>query len=262
MSSKATLRRQHAGFWLAGFLLAGLHSTCAQTQVRSVTVTYGRPIAQAIEKLEVLYRVPITYEDTLYMNDRDIEDVTAKVRFDHDGSNPNRVLVPATRTITFSLPETEGVKTMSSQSERSGAALEAVKNVLDGYVRAGGTGDFTVSEDSFGVHVVSRAFTDASGRLQLLRPLLETHISITQQRSSALDLVEEICRQVSSGKKVVIVGTIPTNLLANHQVDATNGEARDLLESISKQIGVPISWELFCGPRDDKCALNMDALPQ
>lgn len=160
----------------------------------------------------------------------------------------------------LALPETE--VDMESYSERSAAALAAVRSVLDSYAGAGGAGAFTVSEDASGLHVVSREFKDASGQVQILKPVLETRISMTNS-GSALDAVEKICQQVNLGSKVGIgLGTVPMNLLANTavNVDVKNVAARDLLESISKQIGVPLGWELFCDPRDGGCALNMDAV--
>jgi hypothetical protein len=256
MINKAMSMRQHAAFWLAGLLSVALCGTCAQAQ--DVSVTDERPIAKAIEKLEHLYRVPITYEDTLYLNDNDVVDVTAAVRLDNDGSNPHRVLVPVRRTITFALPETQA-GAMRSQSGQSAAALAAVKSLLDSYALAGGAGVFDVSENSSGLHVVSRAYADVSGQLQSLKPALETRVSITEGLRPAFDVLDEICGQISLGGRVVDVGTVPTNLLANHpvNVDVKSASARDILGSISKQIGVPLSWQLFCDPGDGGCALNM-----
>lgn len=261
MRNKAMIVKQHVRLWLAGLFTVAFCCTCAQAQ--DISVTDERPIAKAIEKLERLYRVPITYEDTLYLNDNDIVDVTAGVRLDHDGSNPERVLVPARRTITFPSPETQTARAMRSQSGRSAAALAAVTSLLDSYKLAGGTGDFTVSRNSYGLHVVSRAFTDGSGQPQSLKPALESQVSITQRERPAMDVIEEICRQISSrGGRTVDVGTSPINLLANHlvNVDVKNAGARDVLESISKQIGVPMSWQLFCDPGDGGCALNIHAV--
>jgi hypothetical protein len=253
-----TLMRQHFILWWVGVLSIAVYGTCAHAQ--EVTLTDGRPIATAIEtlSLEHLYGVPITYEDTLYMNDNDIADITEAVRADHDGSNLNRVLVPVERTITFTLPEPQPSETVRSQSERAEAALAAVKSVLDSYTFSGGAGSFTVSEDSFGLHIISRAFTDASGKSQILKPALETQISITHRLKPALTLINEICKQLSTADGgVVELGAVPMKLLASHlvNVDVTNGAARDILESISKQIEVPLSWELFCD--HDRCALNI-----
>jgi len=246
--------------WLAGGLALLSGAFCnAYAQTQDVSVTDERPIAKAIEKLERLYRVPITYEDTLYLNANHFVDVTEAVRLDHGtGNNPQRVLVPARRTITLGLPENQSGIATRSEPERSAAAFAAVKNMLDTYALGGGAGAFTVSEDSSGLHVVSRAFVDASGRPQTLKPALETRISLSQ-KGPALAVIEEICRQISSGGGVVDVGTVPVNLLANRQVsvDARNEVARDVLESISKQIAVPLSWQLFCDPGDGGCALNM-----
>jgi hypothetical protein len=130
--------------------------------------------------------------------------------------------------------------------------------VLDSYTFSGGAGSFTVSEDSFGLHIISRAFTDASGKSQILKPALETQISITHRLKPALTLINEICKQLSTADGgVVELGAVPMKLLASHlvNVDVTNGAARDILESISKQIEVPLSWELFCD--HDRCALNI-----
>lgn len=235
-------------------------SSACYALAQDVTVTDGRPIAIAIEKLKLehLYGVAITYEDTLYVDDNEIADVTEAVRIDDDSSNFSRVLVPIDRTITFTLPEANTSETERSQFERSEAALAVMKSVLDSYAYGGGQGDFTVSEDSFGLHVVSRAFTDASGRSQILKPALETKISLTERLQPADDVVEQICRKISSESGiVVIVGAAPTVLLESHLVDVNvkNESAREVLESVSGQIGKPLSWELFCDRNG--CMLNM-----
>jgi hypothetical protein len=257
---KVKMMTQFAGLSLAGLLFA-FCTTFAASQ--EVSVTSERPIQMAAERLEDLYRVPITYEDTLYVNEDDFVDVTAEVRLDHDGSNPNRVLVPARRTITFPLAEAETGK-MKSQSERSGAALMALENVIDSYTLAGGAGEFSAFKDSAGLHVVSRAFRDGSARSETMSPVLEMPVWITQQHQPALDVIEEICQQVSlRGRTPLDVGTVPTNLLANTpvSVNAKNTNARDVLESISEQVGAPLSWDLLCDPRGG-CALNIHVRAQ
>jgi hypothetical protein len=253
--------RQRLGL-VAGLLSIVLCSALASGQ--EVSITGERPVQKAIEKLEDLYRMSITYEDTLYMNAGDFVDVTAEVRLDHDGSNPNRVLVPTRRTITFPLSETAIGKTKSSQ-ERKAAALAALKTMIDSDALAGGNGGFTVNEDAAGLHVISRAFRDASGQSESMRPILEIPVWITLQRQPALDVIEQICQQVSlRGRLPLGVGIVPLNLLANSlvSVDANNATARDVLENISQQIGITLSWDLRCDPREGECALNMHVPPE
>ena len=253
---KIKMTAQHAGLLLAGLLSIAFCTTFVSSQ--EVSITSERPIQMAAERLEDLYRVPITYEDTLYMNADDFVDVTAEVRLDHDGNNPNRVLVPVRRTITFLLAEAE-ISKMKSQPERSAAALMALKSVIDSYALAAGAAEFNAFQDSAGLHVVSRAFHDVSARSETMRPVLEIPVWITQQQRPALDVIEEICQQVSlRGRLPLDVGTVPTNLLANKtvSVDAKNANARDVLESISEQVGVPLSWQLLCDPRGG-CVLNL-----
>jgi len=253
MTYEARIMGQHVGYWLAGMVLVAF---CAYAQAEEMSVTDERPVAKAIELLEQRYHVPITYEDTLYLNDNEIADVTAEVRLDHDGSNPQRVLVPVRRTVTFFAPETT---TGKSQGARLEAALDAVMSLVDSYALAGGAGGFTVSQDASSLHVVARAFTDASGKSQTLKPILEAQVSIAGRPQSAFAAIEEVCRQTSSAARVLDVGTTPINLLANHPVnlDLKNAQARAVLESISKQMAAPLSWQLFCGPRDGGCALNV-----
>jgi hypothetical protein len=255
LKAKIKMTTQFAGLSLAGLLSIAFCTTSATSQ--EVSVTSERPVQAAVEQLEDLYRVPITYEDTLYMNEDDFADVTAEVRLDHDGSNPHRVLVPARRTITF--PAEAEIGRVKSQSERSAGALMALKNVIDSYALAAGAGEFSVFQDSAGLHVVSRTFRDVSARLETMSPVLEMPVWITKQHRPALDVIEEICRQVSlRGRLPLDVGTVPTNLLANTPVsiDAANAKARDVLESVSEQVGVPLSWHLLCDPRAG-CALNI-----
>lgn len=251
--------KQHVSLWLTGLLCVACHGAVSAAQ--EISVTDERPVAKAIEKLEAIYRVPISYEDTRYLSNNDMTDVTEAVRLDQGkGDDPSRVFVPARRTLTFDLPETPARAAVTSPSERSAAALAALKGLLDSDALAGGTGGFQVSEDSSGLHVVSRSYRDASGRTQKLKPVLDGQITLKVRSQPALDVLDEICKQLSpDGGAAINVGTVPMNLLANSPVDveAKNVAARDALESISKQIGARVAWQLLCEPGDGECALNM-----
>jgi hypothetical protein len=247
--------------WLMGVLVFAVCSSTAKAQ--DMTVSNARPIVAAIEKLnlEHSYRVPITYEDTLYVNDNEIEDATEEVRQDHDGSSLNRVFVPVDRTITISLSEVKAAPPGTDPTERFEAALHAVQNVLDSYAFSGGPGAFTVSQDASGLHVISRAFTNRSGQSQTLRPALDTRISVKAKGISALVVVEQITKQLSGEGLAVELGAVPMKLLSYRMVnvDIEQGTARDALETISKQIDTPLSWQLLCDPAG--CALNLHVVP-
>jgi hypothetical protein len=256
MTKKPMLSKRRFAFWLAGMMSVALCGGYARAGSNR-TVTDERPVAKAIEELERQYRVPITYEDTLYFSGDEVADVTESVRLDHGyGSDATRVLVPVRRTIGFALPESGS----ESETARSEAALEAVRGVLDSYALAAGTRAFTVSQDGSGLHVVGRIFRDAAGHEQKMRPFLDKMISMSGQGRPALEVLQEMCRKVSAqGGKVLNLGTAPTNLLAHHQVNLNekNVRARNVLESVSKQMGVRLSWQLFCDPADGGCALNL-----
>ena len=51
---------------LIGVMLSG--SIAAHAQSQSLTVDSARPVADAVEKLETIYLVPITYEEILYLH--------------------------------------------------------------------------------------------------------------------------------------------------------------------------------------------------
>ena len=67
-------------------LIPAVLSVCAAAGAQTV-VTPGRPVADAILKLEPLYGWAITYEDTPYVYDGDIEDVTSRVRKDRKSAS-------------------------------------------------------------------------------------------------------------------------------------------------------------------------------
>ncbi len=253
MTNSVRFLKREFAVWLVSMVsvsLCGIYARAA-----NMSVTDERPVAKAIEELEHRYHVPITYEDTLYFNANDIADVTETVRLDQGvGETASRVFVPTRRTVTFALPD-------DAATGRSAAALAAVKSLLDSYALSeGDAAAFAVSQDSSGLHVVSRGFTDLSGQPQSLKPALDRQISITQRDRTALDALDEICRLISEqGGKVVDLGTSPNNLIATRlvNVDFKNAKAREILESISKQLGVHLSWQLFCGPGEEGCALNL-----
>jgi hypothetical protein len=135
-----------------------------------------------------------------------------------------------------------------------------VKSLLESDAVSGGTGGFAVSEDAAGLHVAARSFRDASGRTQKLTPIVDGKITLKAQAQPALAVLEEICKQLSpDGAPALHLGTIPLNFMGNSlaAVDANNEAAREALESLAKQVGAPVSWQMFCDPGDGGCALNL-----
>ena len=257
---------------LTGISAAHAQGGSMQAQGGSMTVDDPRPVAKAAEQLEMVYGTPITYEDTFYVNANEVVDVTSLVRRDHGvGDNVQRVMIPKGRRITFAYTLPPGVGPSGAATQAGPAAnspapeaAAAIENAVNSYTRARNVKMFAVIEWGSMLHVVPTRFVNESRSFQILRPLLDSNISVAPRQRTAGDLLEEICRSVSvvSGR-TLLLGAPPGNLLHTYvtQLGATNEKARSVLDRLfdemRPQISMPLSWQLFCDANFRVCALNI-----
>jgi hypothetical protein len=235
----------------------------AHAESKSVSVHDPRPVAKAVELLEVVYGFPITYEDAPYVHESTIADITDQVHRDRPTSS--RVLIPKGGTISFTydIPTIAGPTSggrREAAANLAGAAANAIGGVLRSDGAAHGGAMFSVIQSNGLFHVVPTRFIDASGRTEKTQPILDTPVSFVPKLKNGAGVVAEICQSLSlTTGQTVIIGTIPTSLLGTHTtaITATNEPARSVLDRLFKEMNVPLSWQLYYGPDWRSYALNI-----
>lgn len=237
-------------------------STTLRAESKSTAVSDPRPVAKAVAQLEALYGFPVTYEDPPYVHDHEITDVTDQVQGARQ--NGKRVLIPkgGSFTFTFDLPDA-GAHPGGGLLLSAMAAEDVVANMLQSYAATRNGDMFTVTRSDRLLHVVPTRFVNRSGKPEQLTPLLSTELIVSPQSRTGFDLVSEICRSLSlaTGQSVV-VGNVPSSLLANHPttITASREPARAVLSRLLQEFDVPLSWQLFYDPGLRLYVLNIHAV--
>ncbi|MGA2048076.1 MAG: hypothetical protein ABSG96_10295 [Terracidiphilus sp.] len=250
-------------------------------QTKTVEVTDGRPVAKAVQMLEGVYGVPITYEDPIAVHGSQLQDVTGQVQRTPDPSH--KVIVQKDVTFSFALKPTSRPHPASSEIARDwrGSDLEvsdAISSVLDGYMGVGGPVTFTATEEDGIFHIIPSNYLDGDGKMRGATPILDTKITIPPKERTADGLLGEICQALSKSTDTrVWEGTAPTNLLLQRTttISGSNVTARSLLNKLLVELANPasdnaghpdsqnvqrplevrgdhraiqLSWQLFYGP--------------
>lgn len=222
-------------------------------QVVRISVSSGRPLAEAIRTLEKRYGWVITYEDPPYVHSSEIADVTREVR--RDSRKEPRMLVPRGRGFDFTYRQ--------SQSGHPEAAA-ILEELLGQYHLSGNPALFRLLGAQPVFHVVPTMARNVHGVLETHHPVLDTSISVAADHRTALELLQAILAEVSRSTGIrVYAGTVPTNLLAGTPAtqSITSQRARDALRRTLDATGQTLSWQLFYGPATQDYALNVHAVP-
>ena len=187
--------------WRISFcLFPALLALCWSANAETVTVSNGRPVAQAAIRLETVYGWAITYEDLPLVYESDLEDVTSKVRKDgKSASEPGiqRILTPRVWTFSFAFDPPAQLEPGTRAPE--GLARGAILDMLKSYSESiGGVEMFTLTDSNGLFHIIPTQRRDASGKLEKIVPLLDTPVVISPGQRTGYEFVEQICRSLAS----------------------------------------------------------------
>lgn len=229
-------------------LLLGL-ATSASAQ--TLTTSNGRPIADGVQQIEKQYLVPITYEDTIYVSDQELDPKTH--------STPVGI-----GTLSFnSKPATKNAPI----EDREALASEALNDLLQKYKDAKGADMFTVTTTDEIIHVKATHFFDKSGHLEELTPFFDVPVSLSGRTRTGKELLTEVFEAVTAqtGQKIDF-GTVDGGLMAHQtNISADNEPARQVLDRLLIEVaGSPdeysrlppvrhevhgfLAWRLLCDP--------------
>lgn len=199
-----------------------------------------RPLAEVALELEKRFGRVITYEDAPYYHPDDI--------IEDEGGR----IVPRGGQIFVQYQDDDDL-------------AEVIDRAVEIHARSGYPGVFAVEEHAGDYHIVPRGFRNTDGAVEERFPLLHTTISLPAKTRTGLQLVEDIAIALSEARRETVApGTLPTNAFVQHySKDATlKGKARDLLVELFREMGLPLSWQLFSDPGNAAFYLNIHQLPE
>jgi hypothetical protein len=251
---------------MSNFLIASTKSTLlifglvlcqlGNAQSKTAEITDGRPILKAINMLESIYDVPISFEDSRYVNDRLLVDITAQVQRTPNPSHKIMGLKTRTLSYTYQLPPVPPHTVngwRQTRQEREAKTADALQSILEGYAAAGGQESFSVTKEAELFRVTANNFVNADGQLRKLPPILDTKITILPGHRTRKVLLNAICQAISkaSGTHVGIwnfpynSGSIQIQGLTD--ISGTDVPARSLLGQLLAEMDTQTStkYELW-----------------
>jgi hypothetical protein len=228
---------------LAFCILFSLASSAIAQTGNLISVQDPRPVAAALSILEQKYGYAISYEDPELTNVYDTKDATAEIAAQHGGrTNGSKIIVPKGGLFQFHYAIENGKPREDARS--------LLERMVSEYLSLGGHTAFTVTKQDTKtgtqLHVIPKMVHAVDQQ-----PLLDRVISIPSKERSGLEMLGEICQQLTlvSGRRVG-VGNVPINALMAYHADlgAENESARDVLSGLLSRIDSGMVWRVFFDP--------------
>ena len=211
-----------------------------------------RAVGAIVWDLRQRYGWRINYEDPRIRYRGDYVDVTVP---SYQPRTPeDRALDPRAGLleVTFAAPSEEGAP------DDPAPVLEAL---VQAHAASGLPGRFEVRQLGDQYDIVGVAADDESGQTVSQDPVLDARISIPERERSLMDLVHEVCVQVSRATGVRIQeGTLPAGALrqGSMQQGFSDRPAREVLREALSRLRWPWAWSLNCEIGGRTCVLNVD----
>ena len=136
-------------------------STAGIARPFTLNVNSHRPLADMLDKIQVLYKTPINFEEAPYQYSGDIEFRTVSTK---------------SGTAQYATP-IEGQLNVTLDGHDANA-LEAVKSVVNAYSTSGLPGTYTVEEVKGRIYVVPVQIRGASGEMRPIAAMMNQPITI------------------------------------------------------------------------------------
>lgn len=196
---------------VGSIFLLGTLTANGQTVTLTTAADDGRPVDTIIEQIEKLSGIPINYEDLLYSNPADTEDIGPSVsRASGAGAH---VIVPRRCPLSVAVAVDPIAQTLSD-SISTANALKAL--IVAANASPAMAGKFEVepyNNTFFVVPTHSRAAT--SNNMSPVTAVLSTPIDLPGAQQSAFETLRDILDRVSKKTGVTVkIGTIPIKAFA------------------------------------------------
>ncbi len=223
-------------------------------------ITTRRPLVEAANLLENRYLKPITYEDPIWAWSGDVEPIAVA-----------RGLYP--KEMTFTLP----IDLNASQLPVLDASL--LNKVLDAYHRQTDGPRFEIATSTWGLHILPAQVRDTSGQLVRATRLLDTVISVPEEKRTPSEHFQSICAAVtasnSSGMKLLPAdpwldwyfapnGIRPPKRMTvkdEEQISfpwgAADVSARAAIISLLENSSTTLTWRVMCQAGEGECMFQL-----
>jgi len=233
----------------------GLSSTAQNTYATHATLTVGnihlsaddpRPLAQALDALQLEYHWPISYEDPQYVVATELAEIP------NPDDPKKRMKVPGGHAFNVDFP---GGKSPSAAPDEE----KTLQLVVDAYNRSGNPGQFEITKVEDRIDVIGRSARDAQGKAAKQTNPLDLMITLPSQARTGRETVDAICQLLSTqGKYSVSSGIAPGFM--NHlnlTIGGDNMPARTLLLHTLAATKQPVIWRLLFDPDSNSYVLML-----
>jgi len=204
---------------------AGGQSAIVWNEPTTITVDSGRPLMDALDRLQTLYRFPINYEDVPYEYPPDI-----KTSLRPDG------------TVRGEFPVGGKLDVVMNSDVKD--VLSAAQQAVDAYENAGYPGRYQVSSTGSAIDVVPVAYRSADGTTKALKPLMSEPVVIPKATRPLIDHASALCAALSKAHGVRVECN-PQSSQSSNQVEfgATGEAGRDAASLLIPNYSVRALYE-------------------
>jgi hypothetical protein len=152
-----------------------LFTGLAHAETKSVTLFEGHAVRDAVDRLEAIYDLPVTYEDPPMSYEHEVLKTARPLSFSYEVPPPN-----------------------ATPEQRKALAAAALSNVLQSYSALWSGDMFKVVEGNGGFEIIPVQYLDKTGNMELAKPILDTPISLPQEERTPAETIRAICKAVSA----------------------------------------------------------------
>jgi hypothetical protein len=216
----------------------------------TLTVTDSRPLARALDSLQLQYGWLIDYEDPQYISKLDYSE--DKGLPGSSTTNPGRK-IPAGSSFKVEYPA--GSAPSAAPDEQ-----KALQSIVDSYNRSSNPGRFELRHDTDAhFDVVGTAAHDSEGKISRQEVPFDLAISLPAEERSVSETLNLVCQKISGQNSLkVTLGIYPLGLdHVRTTVGAKELSARALVQRAVESSGRKLYWRLLFDPDSNSYVLNI-----
>ncbi|HSG40698.1 MAG TPA: hypothetical protein VLE27_13740 [Thermoanaerobaculia bacterium] len=225
-----------------------------------ISVDDHRPLAALAREIEKRYQIVVTYEEGLWADSTEVEDVT-RIYAEHAGpgkAGPKvPVIVPRRMAFTFEYA-------LDPAKGRPTDPEDLLSSLLRQYEAAGGPGSFRVEGRNGIYHLIPASLKNAKGQQVDASPVFSTPVKLADEERTVDDTLDEIVAQLNASSPVKVGwGFVPLNLFNQTKIRmAADGvPAREVMHQILEQLPRRVTWVLNYDPTTKRYYLSFLLLP-
>ncbi len=216
----------------------------------TIEVSGARPLAAALDRVQELFRVPISYEEVAYENPADLTRTTPT---SHPGLKPRTIARGGPLSVTL----------QPSGTNREANAYLAVQAVLAAYANDKLPGTYKAIQKSGGVEVIPVQVLGATGATRDVAPIMSRPVAFPYADRLVLETLRLIVDSAAkvAGMRVKMLN-VPFDESRRVALAATGQAASaELANLLAKVGGAPKSYQLLYEPNELAYYFNLTPVP-